>query len=248
MTKEKITHIFNKHYQSLEAYLKRKLYDERHKTFNNRYNTPIADWIRIAGIITQTANIRYGDFLEEIVNEFLSENNVKIIKGEKEKHYDLFFEHQNKIYVGEIKIRDNHDSSKKRGQIGNLIEKAVSQKKKNPDKNVIALVYFIVPYEKKNHNFYKKKLKQAVEAKQFDGAKVFYGEEFYDELGLTNEWKKLTYLLDQHNFERKSSNDVLQTVNQYFQDDHLNEIKHFANKRNKQNNSIKKKTKSSNSI
>ena len=138
MDKKRIKEIFDKHFSKLGEYFDEKVIQNKDKLFNDFYRIPLTIKDLISGTIFNTCNIRYGDFLEEIINEFLMENGVNISLVDKKKgNYDLLFKIDDILYVGEIKIRDNHDSTKKQGQISNLIEKASLQKEKNPNIKVI---------------------------------------------------------------------------------------------------------------
>ncbi|PAK21226.1 hypothetical protein CJJ23_03040 [Mycoplasmopsis agassizii] len=71
--------------------------------------------------ITQSIEIKFGDFLEDIVREYFSRmgyenlNNKLMIKDNKDKLLiDQFFKSNDTLFVIEMKIRDDHDSTKKR--------------------------------------------------------------------------------------------------------------------------------------
>ncbi|QBF34849.1 hypothetical protein EG856_02920 [Mycoplasmopsis phocirhinis] len=76
MDKDKIKQIFEKHYQSLALNLSKKIDSSKNDikldNFNQTslYRTPLIDSDFIGGSIFNTCNIRYGDFLEEIINLF----------------------------------------------------------------------------------------------------------------------------------------------------------------------------------
>ncbi|MDD7884040.1 hypothetical protein [Metamycoplasma hyosynoviae] len=215
MNKNRIKEIFDKHFQSIGVSLKRKIIDKEESTFDIFYHSPLSDNDLISGSIFNTCNIRYGDFLEEIINEFLSENGVIISPEKKKGNYDLLFEYNNTLYVGEIKIRDNHDSTKKKGQIRNLIDKVSFQKQKNPDKKVIAIIYFIDHFDKKNKNFYEDELRKCVKSNTFDGAKIFYGDEIFVEFNLQNKWEIIKKDVINFNKQAKELNYIKQIIINY---------------------------------
>lgn len=216
MNKKKIEEIFNKHFEGLGEYFNKKAIQNKEKSFDDFYYVPLPTKDLISGTIFNTCNIRYGDFLEEIINEFLIENGAIIPLEDKRKgNYDLLFKIDDILYVGEIKIRDNHDSTKKLGQISNLTEKALLQKEKNDNLKVIAIFFFIDPNEKKNRKFYLEELNLCVDKHLFDDAKVFYGDEIFDELKLTNEWKKLKNDIVNFNIKLKRTNHIFKIINNY---------------------------------
>lgn len=219
MNKKRIEEIFNKHFKELGKYFDKKVIQNKEKLFDDFYHVPLSTKDLISGTIFNTCNIRYGDFLEEIINEFLIENGDIISLEDKQKgNYDLLFKIDDILYVGEIKIRDNHDSTKKKGQISNLTEKASLQKEKNPNLKVMAIFFFIDPNEKKNGKFYLEELKSCIDKHLFDDAKVFYGDEIFDELRLTNEWNKLKNDIIDLNINLKNKNYIFKIINDYLKE------------------------------
>ncbi|QBF34848.1 hypothetical protein EG856_02915 [Mycoplasmopsis phocirhinis] len=109
-------------------------------------------------------------------------------------------------------MRDNHDSTKKQGQIDNLAQKTKLQKSLYPDKTVIAIFYFIDPNVKKNFKFYTEELKNKVKQKWFDGQRIFYGDEIFIDFGLKDKWDKTKKMLIEFNKEVKETNFIRQTI------------------------------------
>ncbi|MDR2828704.1 MAG: hypothetical protein LBV51_04720 [Acholeplasmatales bacterium] len=75
---------------------------------------------KIAQNISQSNEIKFGDFMEDIVTEYLIENGFqtyhkKIVDNEKNKilSVDQLFAGNENIYIVEQKMRDDHDSTKK---------------------------------------------------------------------------------------------------------------------------------------
>ena len=115
------------------------------------------EWMQIINYITSTIKIRYGDYLEEVINQFLKENGPLLLNEttidaqlnhrvdhllRKKSKCDLLFKWKETIYVGEIKTRDKHDSTKKRGQINNLVKKYCDLSK-HCDGQIVAVLFFI---------------------------------------------------------------------------------------------------------
>ncbi len=222
---KKIKKIFKRHFgEKICDFIINKSIKKEAETFDLLYNPPFSNKYRIIGSIFTTSNIRYGDFLEEVINEFLKENGANLVKSENSKYYDLFFEKNNKLYVGEIKIRDNHDSTKKVGQIENLILKAKIEKTSNKNREVIAIMNFISPFDKKNHNYYKNRLTDAVREKYFDDFKVFFGDELFHELGIIEEWNKTKKLIYTHNEEIRSSDGFIKIILNYIKENEEEDI------------------------
>ena len=218
MTKEKIKMIFDKHFNSIGISFKQKIIDKKDYTFDDFYHSPLNKNDLLSGSIFNTCNIRYGDFLEEIINEFLHENGAIISLDRKKGNYDLLFEYRGVLYVGEIKIRDNHDSTKKKGQIQNLINKVNIQKNKNKDKKVVAILYFIDHYERKNRHYYISELNKCIQNKNFDDAKIFYGDEIFNEFNLQYSWNEIKKNIISFNKIAKQNNYIKKIIIDYLKE------------------------------
>ncbi|MGL5732517.1 MAG: hypothetical protein ACRCXE_00365 [Metamycoplasmataceae bacterium] len=209
MTKNDIKAIFDKHFDSLDKYLVDKVIKKYSETFNITYNVPLPVKTKIEGTILQTCNIRYGDFLEDVINIFLEKNYIIINKESKNKNYDLLFEDSGVIYVGEIKIRDNHDSTKKRGQLENLTKKVKEQKTKNLNKKIVALFYFIDPNQRKNGSWYSNELQNLKNDKLVDDFIICYGDDLYIKFNLKEEWEKIVEMINSINEEYIKNNYII---------------------------------------
>ena len=137
--------------------------------------------------VTQSHEIKFGDFMEEILTEYIGllgyENLPKVIgKGPdgNDLNADQFFKKENNLYLVEQKVRDDHDSTKKRGQYENFYNKVKCIRQKYPKYHVIAVMWFIDDTLKKNRKFYYNKMKETY----FDDCKLklCYGGEFFDYL------------------------------------------------------------------
>lgn len=110
--------------------------------------------------ITQSYEIKFGDFIEEITSLYLQRmgyrllnNTIKTNTHELLKINQLFTNNET-IYLVEQKIRDDHDSTKKRGQILNFIHKILAVKNIYPNKKICASMWFVDELFTKNKNFY----------------------------------------------------------------------------------------------
>jgi len=79
--------------------------------------------------LLQSHEIRFGDAFEKIIEEYLREFNYEILtkqlvdSNSDKLNLDQCFKDNNGIYFIEQKIRDDHDSTKKRGQTNNFKKK-----------------------------------------------------------------------------------------------------------------------------
>lgn len=95
--------------------------------------------------VTQSREIKFGDAIEEVITEYIKElgyeNHDKNL-GEDANgdvlNVDQFFSDGDAIRIVEMKIRDDHDSTKKRGQYDNFRKKIMRVKGLYPDKHLDA--------------------------------------------------------------------------------------------------------------
>ncbi|HPD18409.1 MAG: restriction endonuclease [Candidatus Goldbacteria bacterium] len=150
--------------------------------------------------LLQSHEIRFGDAFEILIEEYLKIFDFKILNknyatedGEK-LDIDQCFEKRGQIYFIEQKIRDDHDSTKKRGQIQNFEKKLNEMIKQHGEKKLIGIFYFIDPDLVKNKKYYNTELKRMAEAY---GVRLylFYGEELFVFLKHKEIWKEIIIYL-----------------------------------------------------
>lgn len=164
--------------------------------------------------VTQSNEIKFGDFMEEIVTEYIARigfvNHQKAL-GVNEDGDDLnadqmFSDELGNMYLVEQKIRDDHDSTKKRGQFQNFEKKVRLLKQKYPTKNLIAVMWFIDDGLTKNKNFYYGEMS----ALKIPNAQLYvlYGKDFFVQiLKNISAWNELTGYLLRNKLER--SNEII---------------------------------------
>lgn len=134
--------------------------------------------------VTQSKEIKFGDFMEDISTEYIKligyENLHKDL-GEDENgdrlNCDQLFRKGTTIYFVEQKVRDDHDSTKKRGQYENFCKKVKLIKKKFSSYHIIAIMWFIDDNFEKNKNYYAEQIKTT----KFENTELhlYYGGEFF---------------------------------------------------------------------
>ncbi|MBQ7168509.1 MAG: hypothetical protein IJR63_01235 [Synergistaceae bacterium] len=106
--------------------------------------------------VTQSREIKFGDFMEDIVTWYIAdmgcENLDKRITPDLEA--DQLFADGNTVYLIEQKIRDDHDSTKKRGQYDNFRRKYAALRELYPGHDVTAVMWFIDDSLRKNRKYY----------------------------------------------------------------------------------------------
>lgn len=152
--------------------------------------------------VTQSREIKFGDFMEEIITEYIScmgyTNLDKSIGNDTEGNAlsaDQVFRKENTVYLIEQKIRDDHDSTKKRGQYENFRKKYTLLHRKYPDCNINATMWFIDDSLVKNKNYY---IGEASAERTSSVTKnIFYGGDLFSELFERSDiWNEIcSYLL-----------------------------------------------------
>lgn len=163
--------------------------------------------------VTQSREIKFGDFMEEIVTEYIAdmgyENLNKNIGTDEEGNAlsaDQVFKKDNIIYLIEQKIRDDHDSTKKRGQFENFLKKYTLLHKNYPNYSINATMWFIDDSLTKNKNYYIcQTTKNSVEnVKTY----ILYGKDLFEKIfNRIDVWDEICSYLSRNKQER--SNEIL---------------------------------------
>ena len=200
MNYDKFCQILNKHiFESEKRELLKKIAD-RPERFIGLFR-PTKPGAKILQHLLQSHEIRFGDAFEELIEEILRECgfeilNKSIVGGNGDSlSLDQYFEGKGIYYFIEQKVRDDHDSTKKRGQISNFETKLETLYKKHKNK-LIGIMYFIDPDLSKNKNYYLAELERL---SKFYGTELhlLYGKELFDYIGKPDLWEKILAWLKQ---------------------------------------------------
>lgn len=152
--------------------------------------------LKLVQNILQSREIRFGDALEEIIEQLIGamgfENlpkNITSASGEKLKLDQYFKDEKGNYYFIEQKVRDDHDSSKKRGQVTNFKEKLDFLKEKH-NHFLTAIFYFIDPSLVKNRDYYHTKINEFRNISH-SNIKLFYNGELFTYFENTHLWDML---------------------------------------------------------
>ncbi len=151
--------------------------------------------------LLQSHEIRFGDAIESIIESILAEagyeilpKNLKTVNGES-LSIDQFFSDGELYFFMEQKVRDDHDSTKKRGQIENFVKKFEILYEKYGEA-LVGIMYFIDPDLSKNRNYYVERMKELRELYGMEFHLV-YGSEFFEMLGMNESWGQIIQWLTQ---------------------------------------------------
>jgi len=152
--------------------------------------------------LLQSHEIRFGDAFEILIEEYLKKLGYEILDksfstdNNDKLNVDQCFKKNGKIYFVEQKVRDDHDSTKKRGQIQNFEKKLNEMINKYGEKNLVGVFYFIDPELKKNKNYYEAELKRM--SKDYGVTlNLDYGKELFEFLGHSEIWKEILKYLEE---------------------------------------------------
>lgn len=201
MNYEKFKNIFNETiFEESKAVLIGKI-----AKYPNRYIglfRPTKPKAKILQNLLQSHEIRFGDAFETLVEEYLREFGFEILEkrfvdsDDDELNLDQCFKDGGTVSFVEQKIRDDHDSTKKRGQIANFEKKLSEMVDKYDESNLVGIFYFIDPDLQRNKNYYKTELEKM--ARDY-GVKLylFYGKELFEFLNHESTWGEVLKYLEQ---------------------------------------------------
>jgi hypothetical protein len=151
--------------------------------------------------LLQSHEIRFGDAMESLIQAILADigftnlpHRIQTADGDS-LSIDQYFTNDTIYYFMEQKVRDDHDSTKKRGQISNFEQKLDVLYKVHQD-DLVGIMYFIDPDLSKNKNFYTQELDKLRDSYDIE-LHLFYGAEFFEYLGHPELWDSLLSWLRQ---------------------------------------------------
>lgn len=139
--------------------------------------------------ITQSHEIKFGAALEDISEEYFKVLGFKMLpkklaawetRGGQEYDIDQLFKKNDTVYLIEQKVRDDHDSTKKKGQFLNFEDKYFEVSCKYKDNNVIPIMWFIDDSLRKNNSYYTVQMNKMAEEYGCE-PKLYYGDEMFSE-------------------------------------------------------------------
>jgi len=200
MQYEKFIDIFNKTiFEKSKAVLLEKV-----AKYPSRYIglfRPTKPKAKILQNLLQSHEIRFGDAFEVILEEYFKEFKYQILdkkfitKESDKLNIDQCFKNKDRIYFIEQKIRDDHDSTKKRGQMENFEKKLNQMICKYGEKNLVGIFYFIDPDLQKNKNYYKNDLEKMSHDYGVN-LRLFYGIELFNFLKKESVWREILEYLE----------------------------------------------------
>ena len=178
--------------------------------------------------ITQSHEIRFGDALETIFEEYFRSTGFEVLQkrfvyNNKELNVDQLIRKNNEIYLIEQKVRDDHDSSKKVGQFDNFERKYHAISQMYPHCDIIPIMWFIDDSLVKNMNYYLVQM-ESMGNDYLCSPKLFYGEDMFTKIDCfsIDIWKEVICYLERWKNTLPDMPEVNFDINA---DDVFNEIK-----------------------
>jgi len=144
--------------------------------------------------LLQSNEIRFGDAFETVIEKyFLScgwqvlPKNINLVNCDELLQVDQLLQKGSQILFIEQKIRDDHDSTKKRGQVANFAKKLEAISAHYSAYQIKGFFYFIDPSLSKNKLFYQSELSNLAQTYKID-LHLCYGRGLFDLLELPNIW------------------------------------------------------------
>ena len=152
--------------------------------------------------LLQSHEIRFGDAFELVMEEYFKLKGCELLpkrlflENGEYLNLDQCFRYKNKIFFIEQKVRDDHDSTKKRGQIQNFEKKLDFMIKQYNENELIGIFYFIDSDLVKNKNYYTSELTKITNDYKVK-TQIFYGKPLFDYLEMSDVWDEiLEYLAE----------------------------------------------------
>ena len=162
--------------------------------------------------VTQSNEIKFGDFMEELITTYLSkldyitlQKDLGFDENGDRLNVDQIFIKDNVLYMVEQKIRDDHDSTKKRGQFQNFYKKISLLRKRYPQYHLVAIMWFIDDSLVKNKNYYSAEIERTKNDFANTNLHLYYGKDFFENLpNSENTWEEILKYLKKLRMENSS--------------------------------------------
>lgn len=137
--------------------------------------------------VTQSREIKFGDFMEDIITTYIAKmgyenlsKNIGVDEQGNALSADQVFIKDDTVFLIEQKIRDDHDSTKKRGQYDNFRKKYRLLERLYPTKKINATMWFIDDSLVKNRKYYLAEKENEITPNR--EINIYYGEALFDKL------------------------------------------------------------------
>lgn len=139
---------------------------------------------QISANIAISKKIKFGYFLENLFQRIFTSFGFEILPNKINNYknsskVDILMKKENTIFLIEQKVRDDHDNSKKVGQIQNYFEKINAIRNVYPNYNIKSYFWFISEWFTKNRNYYQNKIKEFNDDNKWQQSFLVYAHELF---------------------------------------------------------------------
>ena len=152
--------------------------------------------------ITQSHEIKFGDGFEILIRKLFEKFGFESLKLNRKLNngdtisFDQLMKKENDLLFIEQKVRDDHDSTKKRGQFKNFKIKLDYLVANESFDSLKSYIYFIDPSLTKNKNYYASEIEKL--RTEYDSSiNLVYGGELFDHEDMNSVWEEeiMSFLL-----------------------------------------------------
>jgi hypothetical protein len=151
--------------------------------------------------LSQSQEIKFGDAFEEIIKTYITDYGYTNLgrdirdKNGNSFNIDQYFSVPDGYIFIEQKVRDDHDSTKKQGQISNFEKKLDILLTQHTKSELTGIFYFIDPSFSKNKNYYNQEINRLKDTKH-QKLHLFYGRELFAYLHHGETWDEICHYLE----------------------------------------------------
>jgi len=153
---------------------------------------------KVSSFLTQRQEIQLGTAVEKVYKVLLEERGfapldieLQDMRGKTLKADQVVRSPEGPIIFIEQKLRDDHDSTKRIGQIQNFRKKVASLRKQHPQNRILGFFHFEEVEPQKNKKYYKTELGQIEAETENTEMHPTYGGELFQLLEIPEAWDEL---------------------------------------------------------
>jgi len=153
---------------------------------------------KVSGFLTQRQEIQLGSAIEQVYEVLLEERGFEQLaveltdsNGNALRADQVARSPEGHIILIEQKLRDDHDSTKREGQIQNFRKKVASLRQQHPRDRILGFFHFEEEEPKKNKNYYKTNLSQIENEMKNTKMHLTYDGELFRTLEIPDAWDEL---------------------------------------------------------
>ena len=149
--------------------------------------------------VLQSQEIKFGGAFEVVIEEYLNDRGYTVLDKDEKKIWhnnerleiDQLFQKDQTIFIVEQKVRDDHDTSNRAGQLNSLKKKVKGFSERYKDKKLECFLHFIDSSFSRHKKFYEEQMKTFTDIDPRVSVHLCYGGEFFEKLGFGEDWDEI---------------------------------------------------------